>query len=188
MSHVEFPLAPELAVSAWLNTPTPLSLEDFRGKPLLIYVFQMLCPACISHGLPQLARVANTFGDDIAIMGLHSVFEHHGVMGPEALQAFVHEYRLRFPIAIDRPAGRIPETMARWGFQGTPTLVLLDADGRVRMQHLGVLEDMKLGKAIGTLLLQDALLAGEVNRPETSDSGLSAGSGPDLCDDRHCQQ
>ena len=36
----------------------------------------MLCPACVSHGLPQAARLRETFApEDLAVIGLHTVFE-----------------------------------------------------------------------------------------------------------------
>ncbi|MFB3046457.1 MAG: hypothetical protein ACE10A_09165 [Acidiferrobacterales bacterium] len=34
-------------------------------------------------------------------MGLHTVFEHHDAMQPHALQAFLHEYRVNFPLGVD---------------------------------------------------------------------------------------
>ena len=44
--------------------------------------FQMLCPGCVSHGLPQAKRIQHTFGDAVTVLGLHCVFEHHAAMTP----------------------------------------------------------------------------------------------------------
>jgi len=148
-------LAPELDVAAWLNTPQPISLQSLRGQVVLLHAFQMLCPACVSHGLPQASAAHERFGaHGLAVLGLHTVFEHHAAMGAEALAAFVHEYRLRFPIAIDRPAGDgpVPLTMRRYGFRGTPSLALIDHRGQLRMSHFGRVDDLALGAAIGRLL------------------------------------
>src|ERR1700761_2194689 len=49
-------LAPEIAVSRWFNTGTPLTLSGLRGRPVLLHAFQMLCPGCVSHGTPQTQR------------------------------------------------------------------------------------------------------------------------------------
>ena len=38
--------------------------------------------------------------------------------------------------------------------QGTPTLVLVDADGNLRGQHFGQVSDLALGARIATLLAQ----------------------------------
>ena len=111
--------APELRIQSWLNTPRPLCLEALRGKVVLIEAFQMLCPGCVAHGLPQAARVAETFDSaEVAVIGLHTVFEHHEAQGTRAaLEAFLHEYRVGFPVAIDAPSpnGGVPQTMAAYG-------------------------------------------------------------------------
>jgi hypothetical protein len=146
-----------LHVRRWFNTSQPIALDDLRGKVVAIHAFQMLCPACVSHGLPQTARLREIFPEsDLAVIGLHTVFEHHAVMGEGALEAFIHEYRLRFPIGVDQPSlhGPIPKTMAEWGLQGTPSLMLLDKSGRLRLRHFGRIDDLALGAAVGQLIEQ----------------------------------
>ncbi len=65
----------------------------------------MLCPGCVAHGLPQVARIHRLVPtDSLAVIGMHTVFEHHEVMGPEALQVFIDEYRVPFPVGIDQAA------------------------------------------------------------------------------------
>jgi thiol-disulfide isomerase/thioredoxin len=133
-------LAPPLNTSDWLNAPDDFSLEAVKGKVVLLEAFQMLCPGCVSHGLPQAQRVANLFDSkDVAVIGLHTVFEHHAAQGHRAaLDAFVHEYRFTFPIGIDmHDAAGVPQTMQAYRMQGTPTLILLDRFGRRRMQAFG---------------------------------------------------
>jgi peroxiredoxin len=152
-------IAPELQVASWLNATKPLSLQQLRGKVVAIYAFQMLCPGCVSHGIPQAKTIRATFAEqDVAVLGLHSVFEHHAVMNREALEAFVHEYRIEFPVAIDQPAehGPIPLTMERYQLRGTPTLILIDRQGRLRLNHFGRADDMKVGALIGQLVAEAA--------------------------------
>jgi peroxiredoxin len=129
---------PGWRASHWFNTPTPVELGDLRGRVVLVHAFQMLCPACVSHGLPQALRVHEAFqGEAVTVIGLHTVFEHHEVMGSQALQAFIQEYRLPFPIGIDQAAeaGPLPVTMAQWGLNGTPSVVLFDRQGRARLHR-----------------------------------------------------
>lgn len=139
----------------WLNTSGPLSLDDFRGRALAIEVFQMLCPGCVNHGLPQAQRIAATFdAAKLAVIGLHSVFEHHEAMRPVSLRAFLHEYRIPFPVAVDEPGtGALPRTMEAWGLQGTPTLVLFDRHGIMRARHFGQVPDLAIGAQIMQLIL-----------------------------------
>ncbi|MBZ0223654.1 MAG: redoxin domain-containing protein [Dokdonella sp.] len=150
-----------LQVSRWFNTPAPITLDALRGKVVAIHSFQMLCPGCVSHGLPQAKRLREAFpADQLAVIGLHTVFEHHAVMGADALAAFIHEYRLAFPIGIDEanPDGPIPRTMTAWSLRGTPSLILLDRDGRLCLSHFGQIDDLVLGSIIGQLLERPAQL------------------------------
>jgi hypothetical protein len=39
--------------------------------------------------------------------------------------------------------------------RGTPSLVLLDRQGRVRLQHFGSIDDLALGATIGRLLAEN---------------------------------
>ena len=130
-------------------------------KPITVDVpleaFQMLCPGCVSHALPQAQRVAALFPpDQVAVIGLHSVFEHHAAMKPEALAAFLHEYRIAFPVAVDAPTpgDRIPQTMRAFGLRGTPSTVLIDRAGRIRLSHFGRLDDLRLGAEIMALVCE----------------------------------
>ena len=148
----------ELDASSWVNSE-PINLEDLLGTVVLIEAFQMLCPGCVSHGIPQAAKVHRTFKrSDVVVIGLHTVFEHHDVMGPDALRAFVSEYRIPFPVAVDRPvAGRsIPSTMGRYQLQGTPTALILDRSGRLRHMFLGAIDDLALGSHLGHLIAEPA--------------------------------
>lgn len=164
MDNTYHPLAPDWQVQQWFNTPTPLTLPALRGKVIVLEAFQMLCPGCVSHGLPQAVRVHAAFPhDQVAVVGLHTVFEHRDVMTPAALQAFLHEYRIPFPVGVDQPAprGPIPVTMRAYAMQGTPTLTLIDRQGRVRQQHFGQVSDLVLGAQIGALLGEAPANAGE---------------------------
>jgi len=162
--------APEWSTEAWFNTDRPLSLADLRGRVVALYAFQMLCPGCVSTALPQAQRVAETFApEQVAVVGLHTVFEHHAANSPAALQAFLHEYRIRFPVGVDQPGpdGGIPVTMAAYAMQGTPTLILIDREGRVRKHKFGHETDLRLGAEIFALVTEAsaAALAPEDGEP-----------------------
>ena len=55
--------APGWQTTTWLNTPEPLTLEQLRGRVVLLHAFQMLCPGCVARGIPQAQRVATAFAD-----------------------------------------------------------------------------------------------------------------------------
>ena len=150
--------APELSVSLWLNTDEELTLVGLQGKVVVVEAFQMLCPGCVSHALPQAKRVAETFAkQDVVVLGLHTVFEHHVAQGTtEAITAFLHEYRIPFPVGIDQRSDGVPVTMAAYRMQGTPTQLLIDRNGNLRRQSFGLVEDLALGAEIMALLNEPA--------------------------------
>lgn len=155
--------APEWQVERWFNTPCALSVDALRGKVIVLEAFQMLCPGCVSHGLPQAQRVATAFArEQVVVIGLHTVFEHHAAMTPVSLQAFLHEYRISFPVAVDRAGMEtsIPLTMQAYEMRGTPTLILIDAQGFIRHQHFGQVSDLLLGAQIAELVSQAKGLVG----------------------------
>lgn len=153
---MDFPPAPEWQSSEWFNTSEPLSLARLRGQVIVLHAFQMLCPACVSRALPQAQRLAKAIRNQpVAVIGLHTVFEHHEAMTPAALRAFLHEYRIEFPVGIDAPSDSgdgLPQTMHAYAMQGTPTTVLIDAQGGLRGQWLGATNESALGIEIGRLL------------------------------------
>ena len=149
--------APEWDVEQWFNTAAPLTLASLRGRVVMIEAFQMLCPGCVSHALPQAMRVRRMFPEsELAVIGLHSVFEHHAAMTPLALQAFLHEYKVTFPVGVDRPSqdDRVPRTMRAYAMRGTPTLLLLDRAGRLRAHQFGQVEDLALGAQLAALMAE----------------------------------
>lgn len=145
-------LATELDVSGWIGPPSPL--KSLRGRVVLVDAFQMLCAGCVQHALPQAQRVQRTL-PDVAIVGLHTVFEHHAVTGPDALKVFVSEFGIRFPVGIDRNDGSyLPVTMRAYNLQGTPSILLVDRGGRLRFSHFGQIDDLALGALLGQLLAE----------------------------------
>lgn len=181
MHDMKLRQAPELQTTHWFNTKAPVTLQSLRGRVVLIEAFQMLCPGCVSHGLPQAQRVAATFSDkDVAVIGLHTVFEHHAGQGTkEALEAFLHEYRITFPVGIDAPSDgeRLPKTMTEYNMQGTPTLLLIDREGRLRKHKFGMEQDLTLGAEIMALMRES-----EGGLPKGADE-TQAGQ---TCDEHGC--
>ena len=148
-------LAPELIVQEWIGSDQDLSLQALRGKVVLVEAFQLLCPGCVSHAIPQIKKSRAYFEEsELAVLGIHTVFEHHQAMQRETLLAFMHEYKINFPVAIDKPGvgTPIPETMNLYQMKGTPTTLLIDKQGQLRAHYFGVIEDIKLGAEIARLI------------------------------------
>jgi len=151
--------APELSVQSWFNMDGALSLASLRGRVVVLVAFQVLCPTSIATAIPQARRINETFEPgDVAVIGLHATFEHHQAYSLPLLKAFIHEYRLKFPIGLDKAnaAGPIPQTMERYNMRGTPSLVLIDRDGMIRKHAFGSADDLRIGAEIGALTQEAA--------------------------------
>lgn len=155
--------APELAVSRWFNTDGNPTLAELRGEVVVIEAFQMLCSGCVSHGIPQAQRIQQTFGDDVTVLGLHCVFEHHDAMTPVSLEAFLYEYRITFPVGVDdyqnddcQNGAGLPVTMARYQLRGTPSLIAVDRSGRIRVHAFGQVDDLAVGATLARLIDEPA--------------------------------
>lgn len=161
---------PEFAVTGWLNAREPLSLANLKDRVVVVLAFQMLCPSCVEHAIPQVKRLRARFNaEQVAFVGLHSVFENHQAMTPAALEVFVRQYEVPFPVAIDAPAPDaaagsaalergatgVPQTMAAYQMQGTPTLLIFDRAGRLRRHYFGKPDDIMLAAEIMALAIEE---------------------------------
>ena len=153
-------LAPPWRCSQWFNVAGAApTLQHLRGKVVVLHAFQMLCPACVAHGVPLAEQIHRTAeAKDLAVVGLHTVFEHHAAMTPVALEAYLHEYRVTHPVGVDvrTPGQAIPATMAAYGMRGTPTLLVIDRAGRVRQHLFGQADALALGMLLGRLIAEPA--------------------------------
>jgi thiol-disulfide isomerase/thioredoxin len=175
-----------IEASQWFNTAVPPTAESLAGKVVMVEAFQLLCPGCVSHALPQAQKVHSMFDSaELAVIGLHTVFEHHAAQGrSEVLQAFLHEYRLGFPIAVDKPSTNdpIPTTMRAYGVRGTPSLLLFSRAGELVLNHFGAVDDIALGVTIGRLLSEPAPPPSNVPGLQIPNDAIQT-----KCDENACQ-
>jgi peroxiredoxin len=162
-NQLDAPIAPNLAISEWINS-TPLSLKELRGRVVVLHAFQMLCPGCVLHGTPLAQKLHDRFASsdptnsDVAVIGIHTVFEHHGAMTSVSLRAYLHEFRITMPIGIDEPGAdsSLPTTMQRYDMRGTPTLILIDRQGKLRAHSFGSVDEIALGMSLARLIDEPA--------------------------------
>lgn len=102
----------------------------------------------------KLSGRATRSPNDLAVIGLYTVFEHHEAQGTRAALAALHECRITFPVGVDAqdPGSEGPQTMRAYGMQGTPTTLLIDRRGYLHIHKFGHLDDMRLGAAVATLI------------------------------------
>lgn len=148
---------PELSVDAWFNADPATTLNSLKGKVVVLAAFQQHCAGSLHHGVPQAARLAANFSDDeVVVIGLNTPFEKAETQDRAALEAFVEEHALTFPVALDKAGGKdaLPETMEAFEIQGTPTVLLFDRQGRLRRHYLGQVDDLRIGAEVMALTIE----------------------------------
>ncbi len=65
----------DLDIEEWLGGP-PTNISNELGRPILIKVFQVNCPGCFTHGIPETLEVREKFIDSpLLVWGLATAFE-----------------------------------------------------------------------------------------------------------------
>lgn len=151
--------APEIQASAWINSEK-ISINDLKGKVVIIDFFQLWCPGCNSFTKPLMKKWEKKYAkqlanDDLVIMGVHTVFEGHSIQTLEALKFYLKKNNITHPIANDLLiSGHLPETMKKYRTRGTPEVAIIDKKGVIRFQEFGFFDVAPVERLINKLLVE----------------------------------
>ncbi len=115
----------------WLNTAAPLTLEELRGKVVLLDFWTYGCINCI-HIIPDLERLEEEYRDELVVIGVHSA-KFVNESATDNIRNVVLRYGVEHPVVNDRDF----EVWRAWGAQAWPTTVLVDPAGNVVGGHSG---------------------------------------------------
>jgi len=75
MSAVIGQKAPNLGVSEWVQG-APTNFDQEKDKIVLVEVFQVNCPGCFMHAIPEAIKIYNKYKDDgVRVLGIATAFE-----------------------------------------------------------------------------------------------------------------
>jgi thiol-disulfide isomerase/thioredoxin/sugar lactone lactonase YvrE len=141
---------------AWLNVEHPLTIQDLRGKVVLLDFWTYCCINCM-HIVPDLKKLEAKYGNDLAVIGVHSAkFQN------EKESSNIREAILRYEIAhpVINDANFV--IWRHYAVRAWPTLALIDPDGYVVGTVSGEGNYSALDRAIGQLVDQFKA-AGKIN-------------------------
>ena len=79
--------APEIDVSHWVQG-MPTTIRQEKDRIVLIEVFQVNCPGCFLHGIPEAIDIYHRYGNDgVRVLGLATAFEDYDKNTLENLEA-----------------------------------------------------------------------------------------------------
>ena len=143
--------APELTGGEWI-AGGPLPLYDLRGRAVLLDFFTFGCINCINN-VAVLQRLQERYGASLQVIGVHSgKFAYE--KGADAVRSAVERLRISHPV-INDPKGYLVD---QYAVKAWPTLVLIDAGGRIAAQFRGEAQ----GVAVDLALQKLGLLPGEI--------------------------
>lgn len=151
--------APEIDLPGieWFNTAGPLSLEELRGKLIILDFWTFCCINCI-HILPILARLEEQFSDELAVVGVHSP-KFEAERDSVNLRHAIARYEIKHPVAHD-PAFQIWQ---HYAVKAWPTLVFIAPDGSLIGHAPGEPDPDKLTAMVGQFIAQ-AQAAGDLRQ------------------------
>ncbi|MEZ4235327.1 MAG: DUF255 domain-containing protein [Myxococcota bacterium] len=139
------PTAPE----AWLGLdgrPVP-TLEALRGQVVVLDFWTHCCINCL-HVLPELAAIEERFaGQPVTVLGIHCAkFPAEEIA--ENVRNAMARHGVHHPVLLD-PGHDVWEEYA---VRSWPTLVVLDATGKIALHQPGEITREELGKVVEALL------------------------------------
>ena len=134
--------APELKLYPLDNRP--MSLQQFKGKPVLLTFWATSCTGCIKE-IPHLIDLHNKYSD----RGLRIIAIAMKYDPPNHVTELVKRRQLPYIVTLDIDGSA---SQAFGGIQLTPTNFLISPEGRIVMKKIGDLNMTSLTAQIETLL------------------------------------
>jgi peroxiredoxin len=121
----------------------PISLDDLRGKVVLLNFWATWCPPC-RHEMPGFQAVYTSKRDrGFVVLGVSL-----DATGRERVAAFLREHGITYPVAM--ATGKVVTDFG--GVNMLPTSFLIDREGRIRHEVRGYFARLTLEQAVERLL------------------------------------
>jgi len=157
--------APPLDIAQWIGAKPP-TLASLRGRPVLLFFWAHWCGDCKGEA-PILASIMKTYGPKglalVAPTKLYGYVARGEEAGPDIERPYIEQVRRQFYRMLESvPIPLSASNFMNYGASTTPTIVLLDRAGVVRLYHPGAMQELELSSRI------DALIGGQATKPRNS--------------------
>jgi thiol-disulfide isomerase/thioredoxin len=127
--------APEWKNGSWLNADRPLTVENLRGRVVLLNFWVFTCYNC-TNTVPSLVDFDRKYRDQgLTIIGIHTPEfpPYAGEHDRGNLERALRKYDIRYPNAQDNDS----RTWNLYGIRYWPSFVLIDKRGNIRYEGYG---------------------------------------------------
>jgi thiol-disulfide isomerase/thioredoxin len=149
--------APELAPGEWLNTSRPIRLDAWRGRAVLVDIWDFTCLNCL-RTLPYLTAWHEAYRDwPVSFLGIHTP-EFAFARDRRQVEAALGRVGIKYPVLLDNDYQNWDAFANRYW----PSVYLVDAQGYIRYQHAGEGAYAEIEAALSGLAREAAQLSGRV--------------------------
>jgi thiol-disulfide isomerase/thioredoxin len=127
--------APRWENQSWLNTATPLRLDDLRGRVVLLNFWVYTCYNC-TNTVPSLVNFDRKYRDQgLTLVGIHTPEfpPYSGEHDKNNVARALKQFGIEYPIAQDNDS----KTWNLYGIRFWPSFVLIDKKGVIRYVGAG---------------------------------------------------
>jgi len=133
-------LKPAPSLTVMTLDEQPLTLDAFRGKPLLITFWATTCPGCVAE-IPHFSALHGELGSKgLKVLAIAMDYDP-----PEQVRFMVRQRGMPYTVALDSDGAA---ARAFGNVQLTPTTFLIDPQGRIVQQKLGEVDFTQLRERI----------------------------------------
>ena len=149
--------APVLMEADWLGRKPP-PLSALRGRPVLLFFWAHWCPDCKSMAV-SLGNIQRTFAPaGLVLIGPTRLYGYAAggePAGPVEEKRYIDKVKLQYYAGLaSMPVPISAANFVAYGASTTPTIVLLDGHGIVRLYHPGAMPETELAAQIRSVLLK----------------------------------
>jgi cytochrome c biogenesis protein CcmG/thiol:disulfide interchange protein DsbE len=147
--------APLIETGTYLG-PKPPTLASLKGKPVLLFLWAHWCGDCKNQA-PIIAQVRQRYAPKgLVVLGptqRYGYAEAGREVPPAEELRYIDQVRHQFyaPL-LDMPAPVSEASLRNYGVSTTPTLVLIDRAGIVRLYHPGAMSAEELDAAVSRVI------------------------------------
>jgi thiol-disulfide isomerase/thioredoxin len=147
--------APPLQITEWLG-PKPMPIAQWKGHPVLLFFWAHWCSDCKAE-VPELVKLLAEYrSKGLVLIGptQHYGYAAGGVdASREQETQYIDDVRKRYYAPLEGMSVPLSEqNFKNYGASTTPTLVLVDRQGIVRLYHPGAMSCLQLATKLAEII------------------------------------
>ena len=108
-----------------------VTLSSLEGKKVLVNFWASWCGPCLDE-MPEIEEIHNEFGNDVEVLAVNMTVTGKNI---EAVENFVQEHGLTFPILLDESN----KTNSTYEVLSLPTSYFIDTEGVIKHKYIGAM-------------------------------------------------